>query len=254
MTDSLPGAIRWFGWKDHQSLLFNWQELGPQADWEKMGERLESSDPPMLSLTDTPAAVNALPPPDWRYRLDFMLGEKMSDSLALSALEKPSSGDPQEWFRLHREAQRRYVDYAQKYGDGLELVGKNSLGELRVQWDGATTLITAMGAADNSFTVAAPDVLPAPPFLVNIGSEIIKVGDVHRGTGVCSKLARKQRGTTAAAHAANTAVTVFKTATQTQWWRITEKTKLLPLTKYTLSLSYVDPEFPKPKVPGEANS
>ena len=254
MTDSLPGAIRWFGWKDHESLLFDWQLLGPMADWEKMGERLENSEPPMLSLIDAPAAVSALPPPDWRYRLDFMLGEKIADDVNLSTLEQPNSSDQQKWFEVNREAQRRHKDYARKWGDGLELVAKNSLGELRLQWEGDTTLVFEVAANENTFRVAVPDFLPAPPFLVMIDNEIIKVGAINRGTGVCSEVARGHRQTTAARHEAAAVVKVFKTATQTQWWRLTEQTQLLPLTKYTLSLSYGDPEFPKPKVPGEAHS
>jgi hypothetical protein len=85
-----------------------------------------------------------------------------------------------------------------------------------------------------------------------IDNEIIEVGEVDRGTGVCSKLTRGQHRTQAATHAAGTDVEVFKTATQTHWWRLTGETRLVPLTRYTVSLSYDDPEFPKPKVPGEA--
>ena len=89
------------------------------------------------------------------------------------------------------------------------------------------------------------------PLLIKIDDEIIKVGAVDRGTGECSGVARGQHRTTAATHKAGAAVTVFPTASQVQWWRLSDESKLLPLTRYTLSLSYTDPDFPKPKLPRE---
>jgi hypothetical protein len=255
MTDSLPGSIQWFGWKDRSSLGISPQDMGRMADWVHMEEWMSRHTPPMLSVIDAPGTHSSTAShPHWRYRLDFMLGEKSGNDFTLNLLEKPNPGDHDRWLKVIGEAQDRHRNYAHKWGDGLELVGKNSLGELRLQWEGATTLVSAINATEKSFRVAAPDLLPAPPLLVRINDEIIKVGAVHRGTGVCSKVERGQRGTTAASHPANAAVTVFKTATQTQWWRLTAETKLLPLTRYTLSLSYDDPQFPKPKLPGEANS
>jgi hypothetical protein len=253
MIDSLPGAIRWFGWKERSSIGISPRDMGRMADWVHMPDAMMGHTPPMLSLIDAPS-TGVSPRPDWRYRIDFMLGEKSGIEFTLNTLEKPEPSDTQKWFRVVSEAQTRHRNYAQKWGDGLELVGKNSLGELRLQWEGGTTLIAGIGADDNSFRIAAPNVLPAFPLLITIDDEIIKVGEVHRGTGECSQVVRGQRGTKKAPHASDAAVKVFQTATQTQWWRLTSETKLLPLTTYTLSLSYLDPQFPKPKLPREADS
>jgi hypothetical protein len=73
---------------------------------------------------------------------------------------------------------------------------------------------------------------------------------VNLGDGECSELVRGQHRTTAAAHANGAKLAVFKTATQTQWWTLPTETKL---TRYTLSLSYDDPQFPKPTLPRETN-
>ncbi len=251
MTDSLPGAIRWFGWKDPGSLIVAPQDLSRMADWVTMANRLQDHEPPMIALIDIPEASSNLPKPDWRYRIDFILGEKRSSEFSLSDLEKPNPNDHEKWLKVFTEAHDRHRDYAQKFGDGLELLGRNSLGELRLQWEGDTLLATNIKADDKTFPVLFPEVFPAPPFLATIDDEIVKVGAVHRGGGQISEVVRAQRGTKAAPHLAGAVVKVFKTATQVQWWRLTGETKLLPLTTYTMSLSYDDPQFPKPKLPRE---
>jgi hypothetical protein len=223
------------------------------ADWVTMANRLQDHEPPMIALIDVPEASSNLPKPDWRYRIDFVLGERRSGDFSPSDLEKPDPDDRERWMKVIAEAHRRHRDYAQKFGDGLELLGRNSLGELRLQWEGDTLLATNVKADDKTFPVLFPEVFPAPPFLTTIDDEIVKVGAVHRGGGQISEVVRAQRGTKAAPHLAGAVVKVFKTATQVQWWRLTDETKLLPLTTYTMSLSYDDPQFPKPKLPRETN-
>jgi hypothetical protein len=206
----------------------------------------------MLSLVDAPDTHSVLKTPDWRYRIDFALGKKSGVNLGLNLLTKPNPGDHENWFKVIGEAQRRYKDYAQKFGDGIEIVGRNNIAELRLQWGGKTTLASGMAATDKTFKVVAPDLLPSPPLLVKIDNEIVEIGKIDRGTGVCSDVVRAEHKTQAASHPAEAAVEVFKSATQTHWWRLTGETRLLPLTRYTVSLSYDDPEFPKPKIPREA--
>ncbi|MDQ3666949.1 MAG: hypothetical protein M3410_10305 [Acidobacteriota bacterium] len=254
MTDKLPGAIRWFGWKESSALGVSPQDLGRKPEWAHMSGWMRRRRPPMLALKDAEETRDFIPRPDWRYRIDFILGEKSGINFNLGLLEKPDPADHENWLKVVNEAHNRHKNYAQKWGDGIEIVGRNNLSELRFQWSGRTGLASNIAAADDSFKVSAPDLLPSPPLLVKIGNEIIKVGAVHRGTGVCSEVARAQHGTQAAAHVAGAAVEVFKTATQTHWWRLTGETQLLPLTRYTISLDYFDPLFPKPKLPGEADS
>ena len=253
MTDKLPGAIRWFGWRQPSALGVSSQDLGRKPEWVHMEGWMRSRRPPMLALKEAEETHDFIPKPDWRYRIDFIQGERSNEPFNLGLLEKPDPSDHENWLKVFHEAHDRYRDYAQKHGDGTEIVGKNNLAEIRLQWGGRTGLVSSMGAADDSFTVTAPDLLAAPPLLVKIGDEIIQVGAIHRGTGVCSEVARAQHGTQAAAHAAGATVEVFKTATQTHWWRLTGDTRLLPLTRYTISLDYLDPQYPKPKIPSETN-
>ena len=224
------------------------------VDWAQMKIRLQNHKPPMLALIDVPDASTNLPRPDWRYRLDFILGEGIPSDSSPSPLEKPSHDDFEKWMDVVSGAQRRHREYAQKFGDGMEIVGKNSLGELRLQWEGETPLVTNITASDKTFLVLFPEDYPQAPFLVTIDNEIVKVGALNRDTGECSKVERSQRGTKAAPHVAGAVMKVFKTATQAQWWRRSSKANLAPLTTYTISLSYDDPQFPKPKVPREPNT
>lgn len=243
MTDSLPEPIRWFGWKEPTAIGLSSRDLSDMANWKYVEPWMYHHTPPMLALIDVQGLI---PIPDWRYRIDFTLGEKSGIDFSLGLLEKPNPSDHENWLRVINEAHSRHRAYARKWGDGIEMVGKNNIAELRFQWEGETALVSGIVATDNSFRVAAPDLLPAPPLLVKIDSEIIEIGALDRGTGTCSKVRRGQRGTQAASHAAGKAVEVFKTVTQTHWWRLTGETRLVPLTRYTLSLSYDDPQFPKP--------
>ena len=141
----------------------------------------------MLSFIDVPG-TEVIPKPDWRYRIDFMLGEKSRPGFTLNKLEQPpDSNDPQKWFEFLADSQKTHKDYAQDLGDGLELIGKNSLGELRLQWEGETTLLAGSAPPRSPSGLQTPDVLPAPPLLIKIDGEIIKVGAVNQGTGECSE-------------------------------------------------------------------
>ena len=251
LTDSLPEAIRWFGWKERSSLGISPRDMGRMADWAHMEGWMSRHTPPMLAFKDAQETTSIIPRPDWRYRIDFILGEKSVDDFSLSQLEKPNPSDHKNWIKVYNEVNQRHRNYAEKWGDGMEIVGKNNISELRFQWGGKTVLASGIVASDNSFRLADPDLLPAPPLLVKIDNEIIEVGAVDRGAGICSMVRRGQRETQAAAHAAGKTVEVFKTLTQTHWWRSPDETRLAPLTRYTISLTYDDPLFPKPKLPGE---
>jgi hypothetical protein len=255
MTGKLPGAIRWFGWHEPSALGVSSQDMGRKPEWAHMAGWMRKRRPPMLAMKEAEETRDFVPRPDWRYRVDFLRGEKTGPNFTPDLLEKPAQSDKENWLKVFHEAHSRYKDYAQKRADGQEIIGKNNFAELRVRWGRATSLALAFSAVADSFTVAAPDNLPAPPLLVRVGddehAEIIKVGAVDRTTGVCSVLARAQRGSQAAAHAAGVIVEVFRTATQTHWWRVGGEVKVLPLTTYTVSLDYFDPQFPKPKRPQE---
>lgn len=254
MVDSLPGAIRWFGWREASALGVSPQDLGRKPEWVHMPGWMRKRHPPMLAVSEADETHDFIPKPDWRYRIDFLLGEKSGIDFRVDPLSTHEPTDHVNWLKVVAEAQRRHRDYSQKWGDGMEIVGRNNLAELRFQWDGRTGLASNLAIAGASFTVSGPDLLPASPLLVKIGNEIIRVGALDRVTGVCSEVSRAQHGTQAAAHVVGSTVEVFKTVTQTHWWRLTGETKLLPLTRYTVSLDYNDPLFPKPKIPGETDS
>jgi hypothetical protein len=255
MTGKVPGAIRWFGWREPSALGVSSQDIGRKPEWAHMAGWMRKRRPPMLAMKEAQETREFVPAPDWRYRVDFIRGDKTGPAFTPSILETPAASDKENWLKVFSEAQSRYKEYAQKRADGQEMIGKNSFAELRVRWGRETTLASALAADADSFTVAAPANLPAPPLLVRVGddeqAEIIKVGAIDPATGICSALARAQRGSQASAHASDAVVEVFRTAMQTHWWRLGGEVKVLPLTTYTVSLDYFDPQFPKPKRPQE---
>lgn len=258
MTGKLPGAIRWYGWRAPHALGgISAQNLATGMDWPHVPSWMHKRQPPMLAMKEEEAERDFVPTPDWRYRLDFLRGEKGVPNLSLPPLPKPAQADKENWLKVINEAQARYKEYAQTRADGREIIGKNNFAELRVQWGTGTTLASPMTAAADSFTVASAAGLPPPPLLVRVGAaadaEVIRVGALDPATGVCSNLARAQRGSQAAAHAAGTVVEVFRTATQTHWWRLGGSVNVQPLTTYSVSLDHLDPQFPKPKKPQEGS-
>jgi hypothetical protein len=202
--------------------------------------------PPMLSLENAPEE-GVLPAPDWRYRIDYVLGEKSNRSEVLLAklATPPDPDDRDAWLKVFSEALKRHRDYAQKWGDGLEMIGKNNLAELRLQWEGASTLAEALSESATSVRLADSTGFPDAPFQVIVGGERLTIGALDRVGHVCSEIKRGELGTTAAAHAAGAAVAVAKTAVQMHWWRLTDTTPLHPLTTYRVSLEYDDPRYPQ---------
>lgn len=256
MTSKVGGSVRWFGWRDSFALGgVSAQNLAQGMDWPSVPKWMHNRQPPMLAMKELEAERDFVPVPDWRYRLDFLRAEKSGPTFPPAPLPKPQPSDKDGWLAFNRDAHGRYKEYAQSLAGGREIIGENNFAELRVQWGTRTTLSAAMTAAAGSFTVASAAGLPAPPLFLRVGAdehaEVIKVGALDAATGVCSNLARAQRGSQAAAHAAGTVVEVFRTATQTHWWRAGGAVNAQPLTTYTVSLDHLDPQFPKPKKPQE---
>ncbi len=258
MTSKTPGAVRWFGWRETFAIGgISAVNIAQGLDWPNVPSWMFKRQPPMLPMKEAEEEREFVPKPDWRYRLDFLRGDKGGPTFPPSPLPKPPPSDKAGWLAVNHDAHARYKEYAQTRGAGREIIGRNNFAELRVQWGTKTKLAAAMTAAADSFTVVSAAVLPAPPLLVRVGddehAEVIKVGAVDAATGVCSNLTRAQRGSQAAAHAANDVVEVFRMATQTHWWLVDGAVNVQPLTTYTVSLDHLDPQFPKPKRPQEGS-
>jgi hypothetical protein len=253
-SDALPEPARWLGWRRRTALGVSDADVGRMADWVQYEPWMLRQTPPMLAVKDVPQDA-FVPRPDWRYRVDFLLGEKMTDDHgAFAALENPNPADHDEWLSVVKEAHARHRGYAHKWGNGLEMIGKNNLAVLRFHWEGDTTLATAISAGETSLRLTDSSRFPDPPFRVTIDGETLEVGALDREAHVCSELVRGALGSTEQAHAAGAKVAVAKAAVQTHWWRLTDETRLQPLTTYTVSLEYDDRRYPRPKLPGEADS
>jgi hypothetical protein len=211
----------------------------------------------MLALKDVPQNdFSPARPPDWRYRIDFMVSDEPFDAPpAFQPIELPSNvggADQAEWLNVLSEANSRHRVYARDWGDGQEMIGKNNLAILRFCWDGETTLASAISATAKSLSLADSAGFPDPPFRVHVGTETLEVRALNLGTHEATKLVRGDWETTPAAHEAGAAVTVAKSVVQTHWWRPTDKDALKPRTTYTVSLELDDPRYPPPLLTGES--
>lgn len=241
MTDSLPGSIQWIGWRRPTAIGVSPNDMVARADWSHYQSFMYRRSPPMISVRE--GQDFSIPLPDWKYRLDFILGQKSRAQFGLDLLTRPNPSDHENWLEVFNEAHSRYRRYAEEFGDGMEIVGRNNFAELRFQWRGSTTLVSAIAADDVTFRIADVAPLPVAPLLVQVENEIMEIGEIDRNTGTCSKVTRGRHGTSKAPHAAGTAVNVFRSASQTHWWRLTGETRLVPLTRYMISLRYDDPRF-----------
>ena len=252
MADELPEPAKWLGWRRPAALGVSDQDVGRLADWAEYEPWMLRQTPPMLGLKD---ADDVFTPrrPDWRYRIDFMLGEKLGTDFSLSTLTNPDPQAHDDWLDVFNEALERHRDYAQKWGDGLEIIGRNNVAVLRFHWEGTSTLAGAITADAATLRLADSTQFPDPPFRLKIDGETLEVGELDRVTHVCSKLKRGVFETAKQAHQDGAAATVAKAAVQQHWWRLTNETRLQPLTTYTVSLEYDDARYPRPRLPQEPN-
>ncbi|HEV7804518.1 MAG TPA: hypothetical protein VGO80_01755 [Solirubrobacteraceae bacterium] len=254
-ADKLPEAAQWLGWGDLVALELTDAVLADAAAWEEYVPWMARQTPPMLALKDVPERDFAPKrPPDWRYRIDFLLGERPADERGPGDLLDLGSGLPSQADALANLAQahHRHRSYAQDWGDGQEMIGKNNVAVLHFHWDGRTTLAAAATASATSLQLADSGGFPDPPFRVIIGAETLEVGDLHRGTHRCSQLVRGVFDTHAAAHDAGAEVAVAKAVVQRHWWRPDAKAPLKPLTTYVVSLELDDVRYPRPRLAGES--
>lgn len=260
VVDEFPTPARWFGWRKPITVSggaggVTDSDVGQLADWLLFRPALLRRTPAMLATGEEPLLTSAPQTPDWRYRIDFMLGEMSNRAqAALAELATPPPDDRDEWLKVFREALRRHRDYAHKWGDGLEMVGKNNFAVLRFHWEGDTKLAAGISESETSLRLADSTGFPDAPFRMIIGAETLEVGAIDRVTHVCSELKRGAFETTAQAHVTGAGVRTAKAVVQTHWWRLTDELGLLPLTTYIVSLEPEDARYPRPKLPGEADA
>lgn len=261
VLDELPPPARWFGWRKPITVSAGGAggltdfDVDHLADWLLFQPSLLRRTPAMLATGEESLLASAPPTPDWRYRIDFMLGDMSSRAqAALTKLATPPPDARDEWLKVFSEALRRHRDYARKWGDGLEMIGKNNLAVLRFHWEGDTELAAGISESDTSLRLADSSGFPDAPFRMIIDAETLAVGAIDRVTHVCSELKRAAFETTAQAHLTGAGVRTAKAVVQTHWWRLTDELGLLPLTTYVVSLEHEDARYPRPKLPGEADS
>jgi len=123
LFDALPETQKWAGWNDAPTGLDVDLEtyLDVWLRYYRNRPDRRSDTPPMMA---TPSVASTPVQPDWRYRLDFLLGQP--DNRPQSSLPPPGTAWLEQWRRQGAE----YYNYVKAYGDGSEITGRNNLGEV----------------------------------------------------------------------------------------------------------------------------
>jgi hypothetical protein len=191
-ANKLP-KVKWAGWNDPpdpKKVKLHYPPesfLIPPHPW-KIRQK-----PAMLDYSELDPLSQITVKPDWRYRIDFILAE--------NDIRSPAPFNPQpvppiaptddrgNALESYLAMAKNHKNYAEKWGNGKEIVGLNNIGEIIFSW---------------------PD-------------------DEN------------------------------KSVTQKLWWRLESDaapSRLLepfPLTRYTVSLNLVNPDYQKPILPGEVS-
>ena len=137
----LPASRKFFGWKDSAAFgtdvtSINLRIPGPDQNKIKFEKRLLTT-PTMLSLSDAKRVEKKLPDPQWRYRIDYILAEnetRIQHTDPLQNVSNPGVISKDKALEEYLKASKNHLDYAQKYGNGKEIVGVNNVSEISFDW------------------------------------------------------------------------------------------------------------------------
>ncbi|MDX1415689.1 MAG: hypothetical protein R3293_15945 [Candidatus Promineifilaceae bacterium] len=131
----LPESSQWFGWR---------KPIGLGGSAKGPSTYFENHQPPKWMASRSPALVKvgnvgdgSVPPPHWRYRIDYILAENDAREPAPIAPEDfstPSPGDHQKALQAYLSLASNHKEYARKWGNGKELAGLNNVAEVSFEW------------------------------------------------------------------------------------------------------------------------
>lgn len=103
-------------------------------DWNVTGNpAVEALD----ILRDDSDRLALTEPPDWRYRIDYLLAENEEDAIrniAPRPVDSPATNDRAQALRAYLAMAKNHEDYMGKWGDGKEIAGVNNIGEISFTW------------------------------------------------------------------------------------------------------------------------
>lgn len=135
LFDHLPETRQVLGYTNPDKgklLIGTRQRLGFTIDWET------ESGNPALAFANDPGFLASLGsltrPPDWRYRVDYLLAEfEIDDDFQPKPAANPS-GTRRQALEEYLKVAENFDDYAERWGNGKEIVGVNNFGEVTFQW------------------------------------------------------------------------------------------------------------------------
>jgi hypothetical protein len=141
--NSLPEPPLRFGWRNADNSRL---EVGTRVvSWilginSRTIKWLVSGSPAIDRFDVTRADSDSLTlthPPDWRYRIDYILSENEVDSIreiTPRPVAAPPADDRRQALLAYLAMADNHRDYVGKWGDGKEVVGVNNVGEIRFDW------------------------------------------------------------------------------------------------------------------------
>lgn len=153
--DSIPDPKTWFGWPGSVAHSVDSSEIEEADYWRThpAGPKALQAGSPLTLRTEAElgSLIGLGPPPDWRYRIDYVIAEAFEEPPHLHTDEDHLAN----WAAIASA----YQSHQDSFGNGKEIVGKNNLGEIVL--DGPAPGIVST-ATQNLWWRMAPRVLPEP--------------------------------------------------------------------------------------------
>ncbi|MBE9225288.1 hypothetical protein IQ264_07560 [Phormidium sp. LEGE 05292] len=142
LLERLPEPSEILGWKSSNGTL----EIGRKevVTFENKTETvpwLVSGRPGIVNLVKeredyTNLQLKPSLEPEWRYRIDYILSKFKRNEVDAQPVEKPiPGGDRQQPMSEYQKMAENHKLYAEKWGDGKEIVGLNNIGEVTFEWN-----------------------------------------------------------------------------------------------------------------------
>ncbi|MBL8620232.1 MAG: hypothetical protein JNK64_02985 [Myxococcales bacterium] len=153
--DSIPDPKTWFGWSEAVAHDIDSTQIDNVDYWRTHpgGPRRVQTGSPLTLRTEAELGnlIGLGPPPDWRYRIDYMIAEAFEEP-------PPLHSDPDHLANWSAIASA-YQSHQDSFGNGKEIVGKNNLGEIVL--DGPEPGVVST-ATQNLWWRMAAGALPEP--------------------------------------------------------------------------------------------
>lgn len=153
--DSIPDPRSWFGWPGSVTHAVDATQIDNADYWRTHpgGPKAAQAGSPLTLRTEEElgSLIGLGPPPDWRYRIDYVVADAFEEPPPLHSDEDHLAN----WAAIASA----YQSHQDSFGNGKEIVGKNNLGEIVLDGPAPGVVSTA---TQKLWWRMAPRALPEP--------------------------------------------------------------------------------------------